>query len=103
MLWLAALAAWLLYGARVLAVDGGSTPGRAAFEVLAGLAGVAVLATCAWGFLVGRRRMTRWLWQAAAAGTAVQLACYGVAMLDGRVVGRLNEARIDALIVEAQR
>ena len=25
------------------------------------------------------------------------------AMLDGRVVGRLNEKRIDALVVEAQR
>ena len=35
--------------------------------------------------------------------------CFGLcatapsAMLDGRVVGRLNEARIDALVAEAQR
>lgn len=81
LLWLAALAAWLLYGAGVLAADGGSTPGRVAFDALVGLAGVAVLATCAWGFLVGRRRATRWLWQAAAVGTGVQMGCYGVAML----------------------
>src|SRR3977135_919081 len=42
-------------------------------------------------------------------GTLEPIYCLGLcatapsAMLDGRVVGRLNEARIDALVAEAQR
>src|ERR1700693_4797239 len=42
-------------------------------------------------------------------GTLAPLYCLGLcaiapsAMLDGRVVGRLDEARIDALVAEAQR
>jgi hypothetical protein len=79
--WLAGLVGWLLYGAVVVGIDGPNDPGVPATYVLVGLAGVAVLATGAWGFLVGRRRALRWLWQAAALGTAAQLFCYVVAML----------------------
>jgi hypothetical protein len=79
--WLAGLVSWLLYGAVVVGIDGPDEPGRPAAYVLVGLAGFAVLATGAWGFLVGRRRALRWLWRAAALGTAAQLFCYVVAML----------------------
>jgi hypothetical protein len=79
--WLAALVGWLLYGAVMLAILGEDDPGRLTVYVLLGLAAVAVLATVGWGFLVGRRRASRWLWKAAAVGTAALMFSYAVAML----------------------
>lgn len=79
--WLVALAGWLLFGAVVLAVSAPADPGRSTIYPLLGLAALAVVATCSWGFLLGRRRAVRWLWPATLAGTAVETACYVVAML----------------------
>lgn len=83
LLWLACVAGWLLAGTVFLAVSSPGDSGRVASVVIAALAAVAVLATLAWGYLVGRRRATVWLWPAAAAGTAVQLFTYVTAMLAG--------------------
>jgi hypothetical protein len=80
-LWLTALSGWLLYGAVLLVTVGNGTPPAAAVYVLVGLAAVAAIATCVWGLIVGRRKAMRWLWPAAAVGTAVQMFWYAVAML----------------------
>lgn len=79
--WLVTLAGWLLLGAVVIAVSSPADPGRFTSSLVLGLAALAVLATCFWGFLLGRRRAVRWLWPAALVGTAVEMACYVVAML----------------------
>jgi hypothetical protein len=79
--WLAGLVGWLVYGTVIIAISGPDDPGEPAAIVLVSLAGLAVLTTGAWGFLVGRRRALRWLWPAAAVGTAAQLFWYAVAML----------------------
>jgi hypothetical protein len=71
----------VLYGAVLLGISGQDDPGTPALYVLLGLAGVAVPATVGWGFLVGRRRESRWLWAAAGLGTAALMFCYVVAML----------------------
>jgi hypothetical protein len=80
LLWLVTVASWLIAGTVFLAVGppGGSTTD---IVVVAGLAGLAVLVTLGWGALVARRRATRWLWRAVAAGTTVQLFTYMTAML----------------------
>jgi hypothetical protein len=79
--WLAGLVGWLVYGTVVIAIAGPDDPGEPAAIVLVSLAVLAVLTTVAWGFVVGRRRAVRWLWWAAAVGTAALLFWYGVAML----------------------
>lgn len=83
--WLCGVASWLIAGTIFLAASSPDEPGRGAaivsVSVIASLAAVAVLATLAWGYLVGRRRATVWLWPAAAAGTAVELFSYATAML----------------------
>jgi drug/metabolite transporter superfamily protein YnfA len=79
--WLIAVGAWLVVGTVILAVSKPQDPDRAAGITVAVLGGLAVLATLAWGCLVGRRAATRWLWHAAAIGTGVQLFFYTTAML----------------------
>jgi hypothetical protein len=79
--WLAGLVGWLLYAAVLVGISDQGDPGRPALYVLVGLAGVAVLATVGWGFLVGRRRASRWLWQAGGLGTAALMFSYVVAMV----------------------
>lgn len=79
--WLSCVASWMTAGTIFLAVSSPGDPGLEALIVIIGLAAIAVLATVAWGFLVGRRRATAWLWPAAAAGTAVQMFTYVTAML----------------------
>jgi hypothetical protein len=79
--WLAFVASWLAAGTVFLAVSSPGDPGRSALIVIVSLAAVAALATLAWGYLVGRRRETVWLWPAAVAGTTVQLFTYVTAML----------------------
>lgn len=79
--WLVAFTGPLLYATVFIAINGPADPSTLAVYVLVGLAAIAVLATGAWGFLVGRRRALRWLWRAAAIGTAAQIFCYVLAML----------------------
>lgn len=86
-LWLIALSAWEFVAIGLLigsppAPRGPVSPGvRTDLQVIAGLGCLAVLATIGWGALVGHRREFYWLWIAAAAGTAVLLFGYVVAML----------------------
>jgi hypothetical protein len=80
LIWLVALASWLLAGTVFLAVgpvDGSVTE----LAVIGGLALVAVISTIAWGAFVAWRGETRRLWAAALAGTVVQLIFYVSAML----------------------
>jgi hypothetical protein len=79
-IWLLATASWLLAGT-VFLVVGAADGSTVELVVVGGLGAVAVLATIGWGALVAWRGATRWLWPAAAAGTAVQLMTYVIAML----------------------
>jgi len=79
--WLLALSSWVLTGFVFAAFIGSASPAALVNYLMIALAAVPVLATCAWGFLVGRRRATRWLWPAAALGTGTELGCYVLAIL----------------------
>jgi drug/metabolite transporter superfamily protein YnfA len=79
--WLIASGSWLIVTTVILAVTSPQNPGRTAGITIIVFGALAVLATLAWGCLVGRRAATRWLWQAAAIGTSVQLFFYVAAML----------------------
>jgi hypothetical protein len=80
LIWLVALASWLLVGTVFLAV-GPVNGSITELSIIGGLGLVAIVATIAWGALVAWRGETRWLWAAAGVGTAVQLFCYVTAML----------------------
>jgi hypothetical protein len=79
--WLIASGAWLAVTTVILAVTSPQEPGRTAGITIVVFGSLAVLATLAWGCLVGRRAATGWLWQAAAIGTGVQVLFYVTAML----------------------
>jgi hypothetical protein len=81
LVWLIASAAWLVVATVLLAVSAPETPDRTAGIIILVFGALGALATAAWGCLVGRMAATRWLWQAAAIGTGVQLFFYVTAML----------------------
>lgn len=81
LVWLGLLVSWLFVGTIFLAVASPSAPGTVPGIIILSLASIGLLATPTWGYLVGRRRATKWLWPAAAIGSALQLAFYVTAML----------------------
>ncbi len=84
--WIVCLSAWMVVGISLIAaarpnVGVTGDEQRGDLEIMAGLAGFAVLATIVWGALVGRRREHYWLWPAGAVGTGLLIGGYVIAML----------------------
>jgi hypothetical protein len=91
--WLGALTAWeialvmLIVGIPV-ATTGMNVPvDWTKVYIMAGLVGLAVVATVGWGIMVGRRGESHWLWPAGGIGTALLLFGYAIAMIAAPATG----------------
>lgn len=79
--WLVALAGWLVAGIGFLVAEAPNHSTGNELPVIGSLAGVAVLATIAWGFLLGRGRRSVWVSPSAVAGATVEMFLYVAAMI----------------------
>lgn len=79
--WLVALVGWLVAGIGFLVAEAPNHSTGNELPVIGSLAGVAVLATIAWGFLLGRGRRSVWVSPSAVAGAAVEMFLYVAAMI----------------------